>query len=77
MPPELEDGDQTTVDELKELNLGTKDDLKPVFVCAMLTEEELKQYQEFLYEYRDVFALGYQDMPSPNPKDFVHKLAIF
>ncbi|XP_062099929.1 uncharacterized protein LOC133805791 [Humulus lupulus] len=62
-PQELKDGGQATVDDLIEINLGTEDDLKPVFVSALLTKEELPQYKQVLHEYKDVFSWGYQDMP--------------
>lgn len=37
---ELEDGGQTTIDELVEINLGTEDDPRPIFVSASLSNEE-------------------------------------
>lgn len=55
-PQEFEDGGQATVDDLVEINLRTEDDPKPVFVSALLTEEELPQYKQVLYENKDVFA---------------------
>jgi hypothetical protein len=39
-PQQLEDGDQLTIDELVEINLGTEDDPRPTFVSATLTLEE-------------------------------------
>ncbi|KAM1120579.1 hypothetical protein ACFX19_002401 [Malus domestica] len=35
-PPQLEDGGQATVDDLNELNLGTKEESKPIFVSVPL-----------------------------------------
>ncbi|KAL0361042.1 UNVERIFIED_CONTAM: hypothetical protein Sradi_3788700 [Sesamum radiatum] len=55
-PPELEDGVQATVDELKELNLSTTEEPRPIFVSALLSPEEEEQYFKTLGEYRDVFA---------------------
>ncbi|XP_062114336.1 uncharacterized protein LOC133825400 [Humulus lupulus] len=75
-PQEIEDGGQVTDDDLTELNLGTEDDPKPVFVSSLLSEEELQKYKQFLYEYKDVFAWGYQDMPSLDPNVAVHRLAV-
>ena len=75
-PQEFEDGGQATVDDLVEINLGTEDDPKPVFVSALLTEEELPQYKQVLHENKDVFAWGYQDMPGLDPKVAVHRLAV-
>ena len=75
-PPQFEEGGQATVDELRELNLGTSEDPKPIFVSALLTPEELEDYEQLLREYRDVFAWGYQDMPGLDPNMAVHKLSI-
>ena len=75
-PPQIEDGGQATVDELREINLGTADDPKPVFVSAQLSLEELNDYEHLLREYRDVFAWGYQDMLGLDPKIAVHRLAV-
>jgi len=37
----MEDGSEATIDELREINLGTTDDPKPIFVSAMLNDEEV------------------------------------
>ncbi|KAL0439075.1 UNVERIFIED_CONTAM: Transposon Tf2-12 polyprotein [Sesamum latifolium] len=39
-PPQLDDGVQATVDELKKLNLGTTQEPRPIFVSALLSPEE-------------------------------------
>ncbi|XP_060968195.1 uncharacterized protein LOC133035834 [Cannabis sativa] len=75
-PREFEDGGQATVDDLVEINLGTEDDPKPVFVSALLSEEELPQYIQVLRENKDVFAWLYRDMPGLNRKVVVHRLAV-
>ncbi|KAH7841973.1 hypothetical protein Vadar_000063 [Vaccinium darrowii] len=59
-PPQLEDGGQPTIDDLKELNLGTPDEPRPIFVSALLSPEEEKAYFNLLMEYRDVFAWTYK-----------------
>ena len=38
-PLELEDGGQAIIDELVEINLGSKDDLKPILLSAQLTQK--------------------------------------
>ena len=44
-PPYMEDGVQSTIDNFKELILGTMEDPRPIFISAFLTpEEEVKQY---------------------------------
>ncbi|KAM1018797.1 hypothetical protein ACFX2C_040378 [Malus domestica] len=75
-PPQIEDGGQATVDELREINLGTDDEPKPIFVSALLTPEELEDYKSLLQDYRDVFAWGYQDMPGLDTKVAIHRLAV-
>uniref|UniRef100_A0A2N9E6Y6 Uncharacterized protein n=1 Tax=Fagus sylvatica TaxID=28930 RepID=A0A2N9E6Y6_FAGSY len=75
-PHAIEDGGQATVDELKELNLGTIDEPRPIFVSALLTPAEEKEYLELLTEYKDVFAWTYKEMPGLDPRVAVHRLAI-
>jgi len=41
-PETLEDRGQATVDELKELNLETPDELRPIYVSSLLTSKEEK-----------------------------------
>jgi len=43
-PKTLKDGGQAIVDELKELNLRTKEDPRPTYVGTMLTPEKEKAY---------------------------------
>ncbi|XP_074306102.1 uncharacterized protein LOC141641334 [Silene latifolia] len=47
-PETHEDGGQSTVDELKELNLGTTEDPRPIYVSALLTKEEEKDIKKYL-----------------------------
>ena len=42
--------------ELKEVNIGTTEDPRPVFINASLSLEEEDVYVELPKEYRDVFA---------------------
>ncbi|KAM1935762.1 hypothetical protein ACFX15_019768 [Malus domestica] len=75
-PPQLEDGGQSTVDDLKELNLGTKEEQKPIFVSALLSADEVDEYYQLLSEYKDVFAWTYKEMPGLDPVIAVHHLAV-
>ncbi|KAI5338030.1 hypothetical protein L3X38_017301 [Prunus dulcis] len=74
-PAALEDGRQVTVDELKQLNLGTNEDPRPIFVSALLNPSEEESYYQLLLEYKDVFAWTYKEMPGLDPKVAVHYLA--
>ena len=55
-PKTLEDGGQATVDDLKELNLGTTEEPRPIYISSLLTSEEESRYFNLLSEYKDVFA---------------------
>ena len=63
-PPIFEEGVRATIDELKEVNIGTTEDLRPIFINTNLSLEEEDAYVELLKEYRDVFAWTYKEMPS-------------
>ncbi|KAM1769056.1 hypothetical protein ACFX12_046942 [Malus domestica] len=43
-PPQLEDGGQATVDDLKELNLSTKKEQKLIFISVLLSADEIEEY---------------------------------
>ena len=75
-PHAIEDVGQATVDELKELNLGTTDVPRPIFISALLTPAEEKEYLELLTEYKDVFAWTYKEILGLDPRVIVHRLAI-
>ncbi|XP_060180738.1 uncharacterized protein LOC132610466 [Lycium barbarum] len=75
-PPEFEEGVKTTVDALKEVNLGTGEDPRPTYVSASLNVDEENKYVELLMEFKDVFAWSYKEMPGLDPKVAVHRLAV-
>ncbi|KAA0055891.1 uncharacterized protein E6C27_scaffold438G00090 [Cucumis melo var. makuwa] len=75
-PLSLEDGGQSTIDELKEVNLGTKEEPRPTFISTQLSENDENEYVNLLKAYKDVFAWSYKEMPGLDPKVAVHRLAI-
>ncbi|XP_070011134.1 uncharacterized protein [Nicotiana sylvestris] len=75
-PPELEEGVKTTVDALKEVNLGTDEEPRPTYISALLKVDEESTYIEILKEFWDVFAWSYKEMPGLDPKVAVHHLAV-
>ena len=75
-PRAIEDEGQATVDELRELNLGTSEEPRPIYVSSLLIMEEESKYFELLIEYKDVFAWTYKEMPGLDPTVAVHRLAI-
>ncbi|KAH0686426.1 hypothetical protein KY284_016979 [Solanum tuberosum] len=58
-PAELEEGVKTTIDPLKEVNLGTDKDPKTTYLSAFLEIDEEIAYMNILKEYRDVFTWSY------------------
>ena len=44
----FEEGNQGTIDELKQVNLGTEQDFRPIFISACLTLKEEKSYLDLL-----------------------------
>ena len=71
-PQVFEDGGQATVDELKEVNLGTNENPRPIYVTMLLSHSEEKSYFELFLDYKDVFAWSYKEMPGLDPKVAVH-----
>lgn len=47
---------QATIDELKEVNIGSIKDSTPIFINANLPLEEENAYTEFLKEFIDIFS---------------------
>ena len=74
--PEMEDGNQCTVDDLEEINIGTTDDPRPIFISKHLSVENKQKYHEFLSANRDVFAWSYEEMPGLDSHVAVHRLAV-
>ena len=74
--PQMEDGNQPTTDELEEINIGTSDDPRPIFISKNLSKESKEEYHKFLSENKDVFAWSYEEMPGLDPMVVVHKLAV-
>ena len=72
----LEHEGQATVNDLKELNLGTKEEPRPIYISSLLTQEEEKEYFDLLLECKDVFTWSYKEMPGLDPKVIVHCLSI-
>ncbi|KAG9444448.1 hypothetical protein H6P81_015788 [Aristolochia fimbriata] len=66
-PATFEEGGQSTVDELKKVDLGTKEDPRPTFLSASLSVEEEVEYMSLLREYRNIFARNYTKIPGLDP----------
>ncbi|XP_075483743.1 uncharacterized protein LOC142523894 [Primulina tabacum] len=66
--PELERGVKATIDELKEINLGSLDGPRPIYLSASLSIDEKEAYVKLLHEYEDIFAWSYKEIPGLDPK---------
>nr|GMD40709.1 uncharacterized protein LOC109150426 [Ipomoea batatas] len=75
-PHELEEGVRAAIDELKEVDLGTPENPRPIFISTLLSNEDEEIYVTLLKEYIDVFAWTYKEMPGLDPKVAVHRLAV-
>lgn len=75
-PLELEDGTQSTVDVLKELNLGTSNDPRPVSASALFSTIKKDKYLNLAMKYKDVLAWTYKEMPVLSPKVAVHYFVV-
>ncbi|NAU84075.1 hypothetical protein EE074_29635, partial [Klebsiella pneumoniae] len=54
-PPELEEEIRSTIDELREINLGTNQDPRPTFISSLLNETESNDFVRLLSEFKDCF----------------------
>ncbi|GAA0146006.1 hypothetical protein LIER_06057 [Lithospermum erythrorhizon] len=75
-PPGLGEQVKATIDELKEVKLGTAEHPRPTYVSALLTLAEEAEYIALLAAFRDVFAWTYTEMPRLYPKMEVHHLTV-
>ena len=62
--PKLDDTMTEVQDSLQEVNLGDRNEHKPIFISQLLEPEFQAKLIELLREYRDYFAWDYNEMPS-------------
>jgi hypothetical protein len=67
---------KATIDELKEVNLGTIKDPCLIHISALLSPKEEEAYINLLKKFRDVFAWSYKEMSGLDPKIVVHYLVV-
>ena len=53
-PATFEEGNQGTIDELKQVNLGTEQNPHPIFISVCMTLKDKNSYLNLLKEYQDV-----------------------
>ena len=63
-------------DDIKEINIGTNDDIKNIKICASLDPEIKAQYLKLLQKYKDVFAWTYDDLKTYDTSLIQHKIPL-
>ncbi|KAM1105002.1 hypothetical protein ACFX19_013518 [Malus domestica] len=75
-PAELEDHQPQVKDPLEEINVGTADDPRPLFISALLPQQMKDKFRALLIEFKDCFALSYHEMPGLDRTLVEHELRI-
>ncbi|KAM2679573.1 hypothetical protein EV2_011475 [Malus domestica] len=75
-PAEVEDNRPQVKDPLEEINVGTADDPRPLFVSALLPQHMKAELHALLEEFKDCFAWSYHEMPGLDRTFVEHELRI-
>ncbi|XP_070677779.1 uncharacterized protein [Malus domestica] len=75
-PAELEDHRPQVKDPLEEINVGTVDDPRPLFISALLPQQMKDELRALLTEFKDCFAWSYHEMPGLDRTLVEHELRI-
>ncbi|CAN6575482.1 unnamed protein product [Malus baccata var. baccata] len=75
-PAELEDHRPQVKNPLEEINVGTADDPRPLFVSALLPQQMKDELRALLTELKDCFAWSYHEMPGLDRALVEHELRI-
>ena len=61
---------------MKEVNIGTIEEFRPIFINANLSLKKEVAYTELLKVYKDDFAWTYKEMSGLDPKVTIHHLSV-
>ncbi|XP_059635368.1 uncharacterized protein LOC132277533 [Cornus florida] len=75
-PSRMEDNKAKVQVPLYEINVGTEEDHRPLFVSALLEPNFQANLIKLLKEYKDCFAWSYEEMPGLTRKLVEHRLPI-
>ncbi|KAM1184237.1 hypothetical protein ACFX15_013225 [Malus domestica] len=75
-PAALEDHRPQVKDPLEEINVGTADDPRPLFISALLPQQMKDELRALLTEFKDCFAWSYHEMPGLDRTLVEHELRI-
>ncbi|KAM2563613.1 hypothetical protein TB2_011996 [Malus domestica] len=73
---ELEDNRPQVKDPLEEINVGTADDPRPLFISVLLPQPMKAELRALLEEFKDCFAWSYHEMPGLDRTLVEHELHI-
>ena len=63
--------------ETETINLGSSEDVKEIKISLHINQEIREAIIQLLFEYKDVFAWSYDDMPGLSVDLVVHKLPVY
>jgi len=72
----FEQHEPPTEDKVTQINLGDEANPKPIFISESLSPSEKEDLISLVWEYIDVFAWNYEDMPGLDPHVVMHRLNI-
>lgn len=72
----LEQCEPSTDDRLLHINLGTKENPRLILISESLTPLKREELFRLIWEYINVFAWSFEDMPGLNPQVVMHQLNI-
>ena len=75
-PADLEDTRPQVKDPLEEVNVGTAEDPRPLFISALLPQSVKSELCQLLHEFKDCFAWSYHEMPGLDRTLVEHELRI-
>ncbi|KAM2998355.1 hypothetical protein FF2_040019 [Malus domestica] len=75
-PTKLDDSQTQVKDPLEEINVGTADDLRSLFISALLPHAMKVELHQLLHDFKDCFALSYHKMPGLDQTLVEHELRI-
>lgn len=75
-PRQLQDGTDSTTDQLEVINIGDEGSPRPISISSTLREDEHAELVNLLKEYQDIFAWTYEEMPGLDEKLVTHHLHI-
>ncbi|CAL2277698.1 unnamed protein product [Prunus armeniaca] len=70
----MDDSKAEVQDPLLEINLGTEDNHRPIYISGLMEPELLAKMEELLREFKDCFAWDYTEMPELSRDLVEHRL---